>query len=191
MKSSTAQTLGIILAVLAFLMAVGFLRVLIGIPLGIIDGGNHGWIHRGGGHWFWPFSGFFDLAAFVVWILAALWAHRDAQSRGMEGIVWGLIVFFLHILGLIIYLIVRTNHPVSAAGPAERQSPVPPAEGEPISTIPAVPRTLVCKSCGRPVENEHGFCAVCGRNINPVCAKCGKETQQEWRICPFCGEKIL
>jgi RNA polymerase subunit RPABC4/transcription elongation factor Spt4 len=191
MKSSSAQTLGIILAVLAVLMAVGFFRVLIGIPLGIIDGPGHGWSHRSWGG-FWPFAGFagfFGLIFLVIWILVALWVHRDAESRGMEGLLWGLIVFFVQVLGLIIYLVVRTNHPVLSAKPAGLQVPTPPPPSGEAAPSPA-PATPVCKSCGRPVEKDHAYCTACGQNLRPVCSKCGKEIQREWMVCPFCGEKV-
>lgn len=196
MKSSSATTLGVILAVLAVLLALGFLRSIIGIPLGILDGGSHHWGHRTG-TWFWPFAGFagfFGLAFLVIWVLVALWVHRDAESRGMEGVLWALIVFFVHILGIIIYLVVRANHPVLPAKPAGPGTPTPPpASGETGSTpgeALTVQVTPVCKSCGRPVEKEHAYCAACGQNLQPVCVKCGKEIQREWAVCPFCGEKI-
>jgi hypothetical protein len=189
MKSSSAQTLGVVLAILAVLMAVGFLRLFISVPLGILDGPGHGWNHRAG-PWFWPFAGFagfFGLMFLVIWIFVALWAHRDAESRGMEGILWGLVVFFTHLIGLVIYLVVRTNHAVLPASKSQAPTPPPPA-GE--TAAPSVQATPVCKSCGSPVEKDHVYCAACGRNLHPVCSKCGKEIQKEWIACPFCGEKI-
>jgi RNA polymerase subunit RPABC4/transcription elongation factor Spt4 len=192
MKSSSAQTLGIVLAILAVLAVAGFFRFLVAVPLGIVDGVGHGWSHRtmiG----FWPFAGFagfFGLFFLAIWIMVALWAHRDAQSRGMDGILWGLIVFFAHIIGLIIFLIVRSNHALLPAAPVSKPqtaTPPPPA-GE--TTVPPVQATPVCKSCGRPVDKDHVYCAMCGQNLHPVCVKCGKEIQKEWLVCPFCGEKI-
>jgi len=196
MKSSSANTLGVVLAVLAVLMAVGFLRLVIGVPAGIIGGSAHSWGHHGG-IWFWPFAGFagfFGLFFLVIWVMVALWVHRDAESRGMEGILWALIVFFVHILGFIIYLVVRTNHPVLPAKPAGPKTPTPPPSsgetGPAAGPAAAAQATPVCKSCGRPVEKDHAYCAACGQNLRPVCAKCGKEIQREWTVCPFCGEKI-
>ncbi|NPA74640.1 MAG: phage holin family protein, partial [Euryarchaeota archaeon] len=45
---------------------------------------------------------------FIIWLVLAIWAYKDAKRRGMDApIVWFLVVFFLGIIGLIIYLIVR------------------------------------------------------------------------------------
>jgi RNA polymerase subunit RPABC4/transcription elongation factor Spt4 len=192
MKSSSAQTLGIVLAVLAVLMVIGFFRFLIAFPLGIVDGVGHGWNHRAG-TWFWPFAGFtgfFGLAFLVIWVMVALWVHRDAESRGMEGVIWALVVFFVHVIGLIIYLVVRSNHPVLAAAPASKPQTAtpPPQAGE--TAAPPVQPAPVCKSCGRPVEKDHVYCAMCGQNLRSACSKCGKEIQKDWQVCPFCGEKI-
>ncbi|MHB8055640.1 MAG: zinc ribbon domain-containing protein [Candidatus Aminicenantales bacterium] len=192
MKSSSAQTLGIVLAVLAVLMVIGFFRFLIAVPLGIVDGVGHGWSHRAG-TWFWPFAGFagfFGLAFLVIWVMVALWVHRDAESRGMEGVIWALVVFFVHVIGLIIYLIVRSNHPVLTAAPASKPQTAtpPPQAGE--TAAPSIQPAPVCKSCGRPVEKDHVYCAMCGQNLHPACSKCGKEIQKDWQVCPFCGEKI-
>jgi len=47
----------------------------------------------------------------VVWciigIILAVWVYRDAESRGMNGALWLIIVLLLGLIGLIIYLIVR------------------------------------------------------------------------------------
>ena len=172
MNSSSAKTLGIVLVILAVLMAAGLLRALILIPLGIVEGFGHGLRHWGG-TWFWPWfglTGFFGLFFLVLWIMVAVWVHGDAERRGMPGILWAVLVFFTHLLGLIIYAIVRSSKPVkregsSSAPPAE---PKPPAQGDPPAGTPPL--------------------------ITPAqpaaCSRCGKETRPEWRGCPFCGGKI-
>ncbi|MGQ9720739.1 MAG: PLDc N-terminal domain-containing protein [Candidatus Jordarchaeum sp.] len=40
-------------------------------------------------------------------IVLGVWVYRDAEERGMEGVIWLLIVLLTGIIGLIIYLIVR------------------------------------------------------------------------------------
>jgi len=48
------------------------------------------------------------IVLWIIWIILAIWAYKDAKKRGMSApIVWFLVVFFLGIIGLIIYLIVR------------------------------------------------------------------------------------
>jgi hypothetical protein len=46
---------------------------------------------------------------FIIAILLCVWVYRDAQSRGMNGALWLIIVLLFGLLGLIVYLIVR--HP--------------------------------------------------------------------------------
>lgn len=57
---------------------------------------------------------------FIVWILVAIWVYRDAESRGMSGVMWLLIVILLGLLGIIIYLVVRKDK-------APSQPPPPPS----------------------------------------------------------------
>ncbi len=49
----------------------------------------------------------------IISILLAYWAYKDAKSRNMDSpALWAIIVFFLGLIGLIIYLIVRPDEPV-------------------------------------------------------------------------------
>ena len=57
---------------------------------------------------------------FIVWILVAIWVYRDAEARGMSGVLWLLIVILLGLLGIIIYLVVRKDK-------APSQPPPPPS----------------------------------------------------------------
>jgi len=43
----------------------------------------------------------------VVFILIAIWVYRDAESRGMSGVLWLIVVILLSWIGLIIYFVVR------------------------------------------------------------------------------------
>ncbi|MCW3985241.1 MAG: hypothetical protein NWE91_02375 [Candidatus Bathyarchaeota archaeon] len=56
---------------------------------------------------------------FLIAILLCVWVYRDAESRGMNGALWLIIVLITGIIGLIIYLIVRKDKTPS--------SPVPPS----------------------------------------------------------------
>jgi Na+/H+-dicarboxylate symporter len=57
---------------------------------------------------------------FIVWILVGIWVYRDAEARGMSGVLWLLIVILLGLLGIIIYLVVRKDK-------APSQLPPPPS----------------------------------------------------------------
>jgi H+/Cl- antiporter ClcA len=57
------------------------------------------------------------IALFVVWILLAVWVYRDAKKRGMEATLWLLLVLLTGFFGLIVYLIVRRDHPIQQPPP--------------------------------------------------------------------------
>ena len=50
---------------------------------------------------------FIPIVWFVISILLCVWVYRDAESRGMSGPLWVLIMLIGGIIGLIVYLIVR------------------------------------------------------------------------------------
>jgi hypothetical protein len=64
----------------------------------------------------------------IVFIIIALWVYRDAESRGMSGVLWLLVVLVGGIIGLIVYLIVRKDHPGYSSGmpPPQYYNPAPP-----------------------------------------------------------------
>jgi heme/copper-type cytochrome/quinol oxidase subunit 2 len=57
------------------------------------------------------------LVWFIIGILLAIWVYRDAESRGMNGVMWLIILFIAGIVGLIIYLIVRKDKTQNKAPP--------------------------------------------------------------------------
>ena len=69
---------------------------------------------------------FVVIIAFYVWV--AVWIFRDANKRGISGVLWALIWIVLNILGLIIYLVVR---PRDFAGQGSSAVPPPPANETP------------------------------------------------------------
>ena len=106
----------------------------------------------------------------ALWAAIALWTYYDAEKRGMSGLLWGLLVFFGSIVGLIIYLIVR-----STSGPATDLAPA---------------HTDKCPSCAKPVQSAFVACPHCGTSLSKKCGHCGKQAELDWRVCPYCGESI-
>lgn len=84
---------------------------------------------------------------FVVGIILCIWVYRDAQSRGMNGVMWLIVVLIAGLIGFIIYMVVRKDR--TATGE------LPPS------------RTLirVCPSCGREVATDTEFCPHCGKPV--------------------------
>lgn len=101
------------------------------------------------------------IAWLVVFILIAVWVYRDAESRGMSGGLWLIIVILLGLIGLIVYLIVRSSHPVGGMPPGYPAYP-PPYQTPPPAAAGA---SMVCRSCGAPLTPGAGFCPSCGARI--------------------------
>lgn len=106
------------------------------------------------------------VAWLVIFILVAVWVYRDAEKRRMSGGLWLIIVILLGLIGLIIYLIVRSDHPVGGISPAYAGVPpqYPPAY-PPQPPAPAAGVATTCRNCGSPVAPGTAFCPRCGAKI--------------------------
>jgi hypothetical protein len=98
----------------------------------------------------------FVLLAVIGW---AVW--RDANSRGMNGVLWGVLGALFCIIVVPIYLIVRK--PVLSA---EQQR----SEAAPISLHadrqPGVPGAArFCSKCGSALTEGAKFCGKCGASV--------------------------
>jgi len=105
------------------------------------------------------------LVLFVIAILIAIWVYRDAESRGMSGVLWLIVVLIGGIIGLIIYLIVRKDKVAGYPGQPyqyQAQYQPPPAYQAPAQQPP-------------PAQ----FCANCGSRLSPGA-----------RNCPNCGAPV-
>jgi hypothetical protein len=67
--------------------------------------------------------------ALFVWIALLFGVYRDASSRGMSGGFWMAIIFVLHLLGFIVYLVARGMKSSRVTSPSPHET-VP-------ATIPA------------------------------------------------------
>jgi len=171
MNASTGKTLGIILLVLLVLMLLWPIRLLWLAPSGVFHGIFDGWdgIHVGRIHlgpWPWiGFAGLFGLALLAIGIWILVWVYNDAEKRGLSGALWVVLVIVLHLLGLIIYLIVRSSHPERAPGqpaPAPAAGPTPPPAPAAPPVAPQPPQPPGCPQCGKPVAPAHAYCPTCG-----------------------------
>jgi len=81
---------------------------------------------------------------FLIAILLCIWVYRDAETRGMNGVLWLIVVLIAGIIGLIVYLVVRKEKPTAPA--------------------PA-PVTRICPQCGRVIPPEVKFCPHCGKEL--------------------------
>ena len=91
-------------------------------------------------------------AALTVTLIMAVFIARDANRRGMNGLLWGLGVFLICIVFLPLYLIVRK--PILHAPPA---GPV-----EPGYTLSPQATPGFCHHCGAALLPDARFCGACG-----------------------------
>ena len=102
---------------------------------------------------------FVALGLLVIFLLIAFWVYQDAESRGMSGILWFILVFLLPVIGLILYLILRTERQPMGYPPPPAPPPVAP--GPP----PAPVASLTCRQCGATLAPGTAFCAQCGSKV--------------------------
>ncbi len=178
MPTSSGKAIGLILLVALIVLCAFYMTPLILAPLGIVPGIFHALRLPGLSRdfIFGPFNlfrltafSFFSLALFVLWVVVIVWVYRDAERRGMNGVLWALLVFIGNLIGLLIYLIVRSDYSI-AAGTAQKME--------------------TCPSCQKTSEASYAFCPHCGTRLQAVCPACEKRVEKEWSVCPHCGEKL-
>jgi len=120
------------------------------------------------------------IIVFILYISIAVWIYKDAESRGMSGILWVMVVFLLGLIGLIIYLLVRNPmYPAYYYGPAYQYQQPPQAyqqprpqqrEQKPDENVMGDPRvkedkTVTCNNCGAVLDDQSKFCGYCGAQL--------------------------
>ncbi len=133
----------------------------------------------GGGDWT-IHNGILGTLGFMslLQVALAIYVGFDANRRGMQGFLWGALVLFTSIVGLVVYLIVCSGM-FDQAKTTLHQSQAPPQ--------PAGATGNACSSCRSPVEPDYKVCPYCGEELNRTCTGCGKPAQSDWKVCPYCG----
>jgi hypothetical protein len=108
---------------------------------------------------------------FIIWLLIAIWVYRDAESRGMSGVLWLLIVILLGLIGIIIYLVIRKDkpqYPHGAPYPPQQYGQYPPPPPPPPAYQQAPTQEMrMCPGCGRQIPVNYNVCPHCGRPAAP------------------------
>jgi RNA polymerase subunit RPABC4/transcription elongation factor Spt4 len=112
--------------------------------------------------------GLLFFAIWILWILVAIWAYSDAERRGMNGILWGLLVFVGNVIGLIVYLLVRLGQ----------------------KTGDIVAQSSSCPNCGKPIQADFRVCPYCQTALVPLCSSCAKPVLPDWQVCPYCQTQL-
>ena len=108
----------------------------------------------------------------LLQLVLSVWVGFDANRREMNGFLWGLLVFFTSVVGLIVYLIVVST-----------------SNGRAVAFTPP-PATSTCAGCGSSVESRFKVCPYCGRALSSECPGCQRATSPEWKVCPHCATSL-
>jgi RNA polymerase subunit RPABC4/transcription elongation factor Spt4 len=125
---------------------------------------------------------FIGLYLFVVYVAMIFWTYRDAQNRTenrLLPVLAALLVTLIPVLGLFVYLIVRSRETIAES--YERQL----AEE---SLLAEAEQRVVCPTCHERVHEDFILCPTCRTRLKRVCPSCAKLIRPEWNICPYCAK---
>ncbi|MFX1520523.1 MAG: zinc ribbon domain-containing protein [Promethearchaeota archaeon] len=107
------------------------------------------------------------LVASIIAIVLCIWIYRDAEAREENGALWVIILLISGIIGLIIWLIVRSDKPI--VNPRTKASTYRSASYESMPTTPMTKTppagTKFCKACGKSIPPNSVFCPNCGTRL--------------------------
>lgn len=177
MATSTGKTIGLVLLIALIVLISLRLTPLILAPLGVFTGAYHV-LKVPSGNLIGFATGiprivpttFLSLVLFAIWVVIIIWVYRDAERRGMNGVLWALLVLIGNLIGLLIYLIVRSD---AFQAPPGRE-----------------PSTRTCPNCQRSVASSFAYCPNCGSPLQPACPECKQQVETGWKACPHCGTKL-
>jgi RNA polymerase subunit RPABC4/transcription elongation factor Spt4 len=99
----------------------------------------------------------------ALFILMIGYVNADSKRRGMNSLLWTLLVFFIpKAIGFLAYFLLRKPLLVNAS--------------------PNCPR------CGTAVGPDFRFCPKCGYSFAPTCSNCSRGLQPDFAVCPYCGK---
>jgi magnesium-transporting ATPase (P-type) len=100
----------------------------------------------------------------AVFIFMIAYVNRDAKRRGMNYVLWTLLVLILSpgwlIIGFITYFLMRE------------------------------PMPYPCPQCATTVGARFNFCPNCKCNLQPSCPQCKREIAETDKFCPYCGNDL-
>jgi glycerol uptake facilitator-like aquaporin len=100
-------------------------------------------------------------AILVFFVLLVGYVNRDAKRRGMNHVLWTILVLIIpNAIGYIIYFVVR-----------------PPARG-------------VCPQCGATVNPGFNYCPKCKFLLHPACPQCHRAIEVGAAFCPYCSADL-
>jgi Double zinc ribbon/Phospholipase_D-nuclease N-terminal len=97
----------------------------------------------------------------AIIILMVGYVYADSKRRGMNALLWTLLVIFVpKALGFIAYFLLRK------------------------------PLLIPCPNCGTEVGADFRYCPKCGHALTPTCSHCGRSISSGYVCCPYCGKPV-
>src|SRR6202142_1841897 len=97
------------------------------------------------------------VAGFIVAVIILMigYVYADSKRRGMNALLWTLLVIFVpKALGFIAYFLLRK------------------------------PLLMPCPKWQWPIGSEFAYCPKCGYAVTPSCANCGRPIRRDYMCCP-------
>lgn len=179
----------------AFILGVGVVILLLVMTRGCFHTLSHtswnglgpSWLFPGGG-WgmFGRFTGLISIWGLINLALA-IWVGVDASRKELTGgPLWGLLVFFTGIIGLLVYLLVA---PTMVQRNGASAAPPPAAPASPAAAAPAAGGAQArCDRCQSVLQPEFKACPYCGAARR--CPHCDQPVQASWKVCPYCTASL-
>lgn len=100
----------------------------------------------------------------TIMFFVGRFVYEDAKYRGLDPWLWTTIAVFVpNLIGLIIYLVFRSQHSIE---------------------------NKICRNCHKNVNKEYNICPYCGNNLSARCENCGEAIEEDWIVCPKCAKPL-
>jgi hypothetical protein len=99
------------------------------------------------------------LILIIYWLLIALWVYNDAYRRNLNAPIWGLLILFTNLVGLMVYTIYKQNNQTCyKCGSLQNK----------LNTFCSRCGIRIndsCANCGSKVAKGDDFCTQCGTKL--------------------------
>ncbi len=99
----------------------------------------------------------FMLLFMIYWIIVALWVYQNARKSKLSAPVWGIIVLFTNLAGVLVYLIYKHISGICIFCGAVQP------KGNTFCTYCGKKIGTVCTGCGHLLKRTDNYCPKCGR----------------------------
>lgn len=95
----------------------------------------------------------------LYWVLVALWVYANALKSKLNAVLWGIIVLFTNLAGLLVYLIYKQgNHTCYKCGAVQSKANI-------YCTFCGAKIGAACDHCHSAISEKDDYCKNCGSKI--------------------------